>query len=96
MSKAKNLFFGVAIAFAFWNVMNHGLSVQSGAIVLLVLVCFAINIYNSNQKRIAIEKAEAKIREREQIRRIRAEARRKQGRKKSKKNTIEADKVDKG
>lgn len=96
MSKAKNLFFGVAIAFAVWNVMESGLTVQSGAVVLLVLVCFAINIYNGNQKKALQAEAEAKIREKEQIRRMRAEARRKQNKKHKQKNKkIEDESADK-
>ena len=47
-----------------------------------VAVVFAgWNIYNNNQKKAQQEEAMAKIREKEEIRRIRAEARRKQGKK---------------
>lgn len=95
MSKAKNLFFGIAVAFAIWNIFSHGLSVQSGAIVLLVLVCFAINVYNGNQRRKLQEEADAKIIEKERIRQLRAEARRKQNRKHKQKNKkSESDETD--
>ena len=45
-----------------------------------------INIYNNNIKKARLEEAEARIREKEQIRRIRAEARRKQNKKHKQKN----------
>ena len=80
MSRAQSLLFGVAVVFAGWNILNNGLSVRSGAIALLIIICLVINIYNNNQKKTQ-EEAMAKIREKEEIRRIRAEARRKQGKK---------------
>ena len=48
---------------------------------MLIIICLVINIYNNNQKKAQQEEAMAKIREKEEIRRIRAEARRKQGKK---------------
>jgi cbb3-type cytochrome oxidase subunit 3 len=48
---------------------------------MMILICLVINIYNNNQKKAQQEEAMAKIREKEEIRRIRAEARRKQGKK---------------
>ena len=81
MSRAQSLLFGVAVVFAGWNILNNGLSVRSGAIALLIIICLVINIYNNNQKKAQQEEAMAKIREKEEIRRIRAEARRKQGKK---------------
>lgn len=81
MSRAQSLLFGVAVVFAGWNILRNGLDVRSGAIALLIIVCLVINIYNNNQKRAQEEEAMAKIREKEEIRRIRAEARRKQSKK---------------
>lgn len=51
MSRAQSLLFGVAVVFAGWNILNNGLSVRSGAIALLIIICLVINIYNNNQKR---------------------------------------------
>ena len=86
MSRAQGLLFGVAVVFAVWNIMNNGLTVRTIAIAALILICLVINIYNSNIKKARLEEAEAKIREKEQIRRIRAEARRKQNKKNKQKN----------
>ena len=49
MSRAQSLLFGVAVVFAGWNILNNGLSVRSGAIALLIIICLVINIYNNNQ-----------------------------------------------
>ena len=76
MSRAQGLLFGVAVVFAVWNIMNNGLTVRTIAIAALILICLVINIYNNNIKKARLEEAEARIREKEQIRRIRAEARR--------------------
>ena len=84
MSRAQSLLFGVAVVFAGWNILNNGLSVRSGAIALLIIICLVINIYNNNQKKAQQEDAMAKIRVKEEMRRIRAEARRKQGKKHNK------------
>lgn len=81
MSRAQGLLFGVAVVFAVWNILNNGLTVRTIAIAALILICLVINIYNNNIKKARLEEAEAKIREKEQIRRIRAEARRKQNKK---------------
>ena len=81
MSRAQGLLFGVAVVFAVWNIMNNGLTVRTIAIAALILICLVINIYNNNIKKARLEEAEARIREKEQIRRIRAEARRKQNKK---------------
>lgn len=86
MSRAQGLLFGVAVVFAVWNILNNGLTVRSGAIAVLILICLVINIYNNNLKKARLEEAEAKIREKEQIRQIRAEARRKQNKKHKQKN----------
>ena len=51
MSRAQSLLFGVAVVFAGWNILNNGLSVRSGAIALLIIICLVINIYNNNQKK---------------------------------------------
>ena len=48
MSRAQSLLFGVAVVFAGWNILNNGLSVRSGAIALLIIICLVINIYNNN------------------------------------------------
>ena len=86
MSRAQGLLFGVAVVFAVWNIMNNGLTVRTIAIAALILICLVINIYNNNIKKARLEEAEARIREKEQIRRIRAEARRKQNKKDKQKN----------
>ena len=86
MSRAQGLLFGVAVVFAVWNIMNNGLPVRTIAIAALILICLVINIYNNNIKKARLEEAEARIREKEQIRRIRAEARRKQNKKNKQKN----------
>ena len=61
MSRAQSLLFGVAVVFAGWNILNNGLSVRSGAIALLIIICLVINIYNNNQKKAQQEEAMAKI-----------------------------------
>ncbi len=86
MTRAQGLFFGIAVVFAGWNILNNGLDVKSGAIALLIIVCLVINIHNNNQKKAQQEEISAKIREKEEIRQIRAEARRKQNRKHRQKN----------
>lgn len=86
MSRAQGLLFGVAVVFAVWNILNNGLTVRSGAIAVLILICLVINMYNNNLKKARLEEAEARIREKEQIRQIRAEARRKQNKKHKQKN----------
>lgn len=86
MSRAQGLLFGVAVVFAVWNIMNNGLTVRTIAIAALILICLVINIYNNNIKKARLEEAEARIREKEQIRRIRAETRRKQNKKHKQKN----------
>lgn len=86
MSRAQGLLFGVAVVFAVWNIMNNGLTVRTIAIAALILICLVINIYNNNIKKARLEEAEARIREKEQIRRIRAEERRKQNKKHKQKN----------
>ena len=86
MSRAQGLLFGVAVVFAVWNIMNNGLTVRTIAIAALILICLVINIYNNNIKKARLEEAEARIREKEQIRRIRAEERRKQNKKNKQKN----------
>lgn len=60
MSRAQSLLFGVAVVFAGWNILNNGLSVRSGAIALLIIICLVINIYNNNQKKAQQEEAMAK------------------------------------
>lgn len=57
MSRAQSLLFGVAVVFAGWNILNNGLSVRSGAIALLIIICLVINIYNNNQKKAQQEEA---------------------------------------
>ena len=42
MSRAQSLLFGVAVVFAGWNILNNGLSVRSGAIALLIIICLVI------------------------------------------------------
>ncbi|MDY6084112.1 MAG: hypothetical protein SPI25_02505 [Dialister sp.] len=79
--RMKAILFTIALVFAGWNVITNGINVRSVAIVVMVLVCLAMNVYNERQKQKAREDAEAAIREKEEIRMIRAEARRRQGRK---------------
>jgi uncharacterized protein HemX len=76
--RARGMLFAVAVCFAVWNIFNQGLNVQSGAIFLMVMVCLAMNVYNYHQKQKVREDAENKLREKEEVRRLRAEARRKQ------------------
>ena len=47
----------------------------------MVLVCLAMNIYNYHQKMAARQAEEQKIREKEEVRKLRADARRKASRK---------------
>ena len=70
--KARGLLFGVAVAFAIWNIMVNGVNVRTVAIAVMILLCLAMNIYNYHQKK--------KIRQEEEVRRLRAEARHKQSR----------------
>ena len=81
----RGILFAIALVFGVWNIFNQGLNVQSGAILLMILVCLAMNIYNYHQKQKEREAAENALREKEEIRRMRAEARHRQSRKGRKK-----------
>ena len=79
--RLRGILFAIALVFGVWNIFNQGLNVQSGAILLMILVCLAMNIYNYHQKQKEREAAENALREKEEIRRMRAEARHRQSRK---------------
>ena len=83
--RLRGILFAIALVFGVWNIFNQGLNVQSGAILLMMLVCLAMNIYNYHQKQKEREAAENALREKEEIRRMRAEARHRQSRKGRKK-----------
>ena len=83
--RLRGIIFAIALVFGVWNIFNQGLNVQSGAILLMILVCLAMNIYNYHQKQKEREAAENALREKEEIRRMRAEARHRQSRKGRKK-----------
>lgn len=83
--RLRGILFTIALVFGVWNIFNQGLNVQSGAILLMILVCLAMNIYNYHQKQKEREAAENALREKEEIRRMRAEARHRQSRKGRKK-----------
>lgn len=83
--RLRGILFAIALVFGVWNIFNQGLNIQSGAILLMILVCLAMNIYNYHQKQKEREAAENALREKEEIRRMRAEARHRQGRKGRKK-----------
>ncbi len=83
--RLRGILFAIALVFGVWNIFNQGLNVQSGAILLMILVCLAMNIYNYHQKQREREAAENALREKEEIRRMRAEARHRQSRKGRKK-----------
>lgn len=83
--RLRGILFAIALVFCVWNIFNQGLNVQSGAILLMILVCLAMNIYNYHQKQKEREAAENALREKEEIRRMRAEARHRQSRKGRKK-----------
>ena len=83
--RLRGILFAIALVFGVWNIFNQGLNVQSGAILLMILVCLAMNIYNFHQKQKEREAAENALREKEEIRRMRAEARHRQSRKGRKK-----------
>lgn len=83
--RLRGILFAIALVFGVWNIFNQGLNVQSGAILLMILVCLAMNIYNCHQKQKEREAAENALREKEEIRRMRAEARHRQSRKGRKK-----------
>lgn len=83
--RLRGILFAIALVFGVWNIFNQGLNVQSGAILLMILVCLAMNIYNYHQKQKEREAAENALREKEEIRRMRAEARHSQSRKGRKK-----------
>ena len=83
--RLRGSLFAIALVFGVWNIFNQGLNVQSGAILLMILVCLAMNIYNYHQKQKEREAAENALREKEEIRRMRAEARHRQSRKGRKK-----------
>ena len=83
--RLRGILFAIALVFGVWNIFNQGLNVQSGAILLMILVCLAMNIYNYHQKQKEREAAENALREKEEIRRVRAEARHRQSRKGRKK-----------
>ena len=78
--RLRGILFAIALVFGVWNIFNQGLNVQSGAILLMILVCLAMNIYNYHQKQKEREAAENALREKEEIRRMRAEARHRQSR----------------
>ena len=83
--RLRGILFAIALVFGVWNIFNQGLNVQSGAILLMILVCLAMNIYNYHRKQKEREAAENALREKEEIRRMRAEARHRQSRKGRKK-----------
>lgn len=83
--RLRGILFAIALVFGVWNIFNQGLNVQSGAILLMILVCLAMNLYNYHQKQKEREAAENALREKEEIRRMRAEARHRQSRKGRKK-----------
>ena len=83
--RLRGILFAIALVFGVWNIFNQGLNVQSGAILLMILVCLAMNIYNYHQKQKEREAAENALREKEEIRRMRADARHRQSRKGRKK-----------
>lgn len=83
--RLRGILFAIALVFGVWNIFNQGLNVQSGAILLMILVCLAMNIYNYHQKQKEREAAENALREKEEIRRMRVEARHRQSRKGRKK-----------
>lgn len=83
--RLRGILFAIALVFGVWNIFNQGLNVQSEAILLMILVCLAMNIYNYHQKQKEREAAENALREKEEIRRMRAEARHRQSRKGRKK-----------
>ncbi len=83
--RLRGILFAIALVFGVWNIFNQGLNVQSGAILLMILVCLAMNIYNYHQKQKEREAAENALREKEEIRRMRAEARHRQSHKGRKK-----------
>lgn len=83
--RLRGILFAIALVFGVWNIFNQGLNVQSGAILLMILVCLAMNIYNYHQRQKEREAAENALREKEEIRRMRAEARHRQSRKGRKK-----------
>ena len=83
--RLRGILFAIALVFGVWNIFNQGLNVQSGAILLMILVCLAMNIYNYHQKQKEREAAQNALREKEEIRRMRAEARHRQSRKGRKK-----------
>lgn len=83
--RLRGILFAIALVFGVWNIFNQGLNVQSGAILLMILVCLAMNIYNYHQKQKEREAAENALREKEEVRRMRAEARHRQSRKGRKK-----------
>lgn len=83
--RLRGILFAIALVFGVWNIFNQGLNVQSGAILLMILVCLAMNIYNYHQKQKERGAAENALREKEEIRRMRAEARHRQSRKGRKK-----------
>ena len=78
--RLRGILFAIALVFGVWNIFNQGLNVQSGAILLMILVCLAMNIYNYHQKKKIRQEEEDQIREKEEVRRLRAEARHKQSR----------------
>lgn len=84
--RLRGILFAIALVFGVWNIFNQGLNVQSGAILLMILVCLAMNIYNYHQKQKEREAAENALREKEEIRRMRAEARHRQSRKGERRN----------
>ena len=65
--KARGLLFGVAVAFAIWNIMVNGVNVRTVAIAVMILLCLAMNIYNYHQKKKIRQEEEDQIREKEEI-----------------------------
>lgn len=78
--RLKGMLFSIAVVFAMWNIYTNGLNVRTAAVALMILVCLAMNVYNYRQKEAARRAEEDRIREKEELRQIRAEARRKSSR----------------
>lgn len=79
--RLRTVLFIVAMGIVCYNIYETGFRIENAAIAVMVIGCLMLNIYTANKKKQQQEAAEEKLREKEEIRRIRMENRQKPGRK---------------
>ena len=84
--RLRTVLFIVAMGLVGQNIYETGLRIENAAIAVMVVACLMLNMYTANKKRKQQEAAEEEIREKEEIRRIRAENRQRSRRKNKRRN----------